>query len=104
MFLDTLSLPLFDLFDAELNLRFAMFLYVLLTEGRLKSHVRPYTREYANMTGDWVLPIRIKAPGHPAEARRENSMVLVHVSGIQEAASPHEPLVRRCGNAEASNI
>ena len=95
MFLDTLAPPLFDLFDAELDLRFAMSLYVWLTEDRLKSHVTPYTREYANMTGDWVLPIRMKAPGHPAEAGRENSMVLVHVSGIQEAASPHEPVVRR---------
>jgi len=81
-----------------------MSLYVFLTEDRLEKVARPCTREYADMTRDWFLSIRAKTNGHPAHERRENSMVLVHVSGVQEAGSLHKPHIGGFDFAERADI
>ena len=104
MSLDTLSLPLLDLFDAELDLRPTVQVYVFVVEDRLDKVVRSCTRKYADMAGDWLLSIRLKANGHPAHERRENSMVLVHVSGVQEAGSLHKPHIGGFDFAERADI
>ena len=104
MSLDTLSLPLFDLFGEELDLCSTMCLYVSLTEDRLNKVARPSTRKYPDMIRNWIFPISIEADGQPAHQLIENSMVLVHMSGVQNVGSLHEPFIDGIDFTEGTEI
>ena len=104
MFLDTLSLPLFDLFDEELDLRSTMCLYVFLTEDRLNKVPRPCTRKYPDMIRNCIFPVSIEADGQPAQEWIENGMVLVHMSGVQNVGSLHEPMIGGIDFTEGTDI
>ena len=65
---------------------------------------RSSTREYADVLGELISHMRIHGDGHHAHRRRDNSMIRVQISLIQEVAGRDDPVGGGIDIAEGKDI